>query len=136
MDKLTNLDPHWLTGFITGDGSFSASSRNNKRNAFRVRFYLTQHSRDLELLKVIQNYFSGIGSICKNGSGFNYEVGSYKDCYTHLLPFFLKYPIPYTAIKSYNFKIWKEIIEIMMQKNIKLNPKWCSTNQWFVIKTE
>lgn len=108
-----------MTGFITGDGSFSASSRNNKRNAFRVRFFLTQHSRDLELLKVIQNYFSGVGSISKNGSGFNYEIGSYKDCYTHILPFLLKYPIPYTAIKSYNFEIWKEILEIMIQKKHK-----------------
>lgn len=94
-----------MTGFITGDGSFSASSRNNKRNAFRVRFFLTQHSRDLELLSLIKDYFSGVGSISKNGSGFNYEIGSYKDCYTQILPFLLKYPIPFTAIKSYNFEV-------------------------------
>lgn len=92
-----------MTGFITGDGSFSASSRNNKRNAFRVKFFLTQHSRDLELLNFIKNSFSGVGSISKNGSGFNDEISSYKDCYTHILPFLLEYPIPSTAIKSYNF---------------------------------
>lgn len=59
IDNLINIDPYWLTGFITGDGSFSASSRNTKRKVFRVRFYLTQHSRDLDLLEVIKIYFLG-----------------------------------------------------------------------------
>ena len=82
MDKITKIEPEWLTGFITGDGCFSASTRNNKRKAFRVRFILTQHSyppspiphifqpqaikkyeewgvrvSDLQLLEAIKNYF-------------------------------------------------------------------------------
>ena len=61
MDKLIKIDPQWLTGFITGDGSFTASSRDNKRKAFRVRFILTQHFRDLALLEAIRNNFSGGG---------------------------------------------------------------------------
>jgi len=118
MDNLIKFDPYWLTGFITGDGSFSASSRNTKRKVFRVRFFLTQHSRDLELLDGIKDPISGVGCISKNGNCFNYEV-SYKDCYTKILPFLLRYPIPYGSKKSNIFFIWKEILEIMISKNHK-----------------
>jgi len=114
IDLVTTItDPQWLVGFITGDGSFSASSSNNKRKAFRARFFLTQHARDLGLLEAINNYFGGVGSLHKNGVAFNYEVGSYKDCYNYILPFFFEHPIPSVAIKFKNFKVWKQIVEIM-----------------------
>lgn len=71
------------------------------------------------MLKAIQNYFSGVGSISKNGSSFNYEISSYKDCYTYILPFLLKYPIPFITKKSYNFEIWKKILGIMISKKHK-----------------
>lgn len=59
VTKITN--PQWLVGFTSGDGSFSASSNNNKRKAFRARarFLLTQHSRGLGLLEAVKNYFGG-----------------------------------------------------------------------------
>jgi len=98
-------DPQWIVGFVTGDGSFSASSNNTLRKAFRVRFMVTQHARDLKLLEVIKNYFGGIGSISKNGGAFNYEVSSYKDCYNFILPFFIEHTIPSIAIKSHNFGV-------------------------------
>ena len=72
----------------------------------------------MELLEAIKNYFSGVGCISKNGNSFNYEV-SYKDCYTKILPFLLKYPIPSVSKKSYNFLIWKDILEIMISKKHK-----------------
>ena len=55
----TIANPNWLVGFVTGDGSFSASSNNTKRKAFIVRFFITQHARDLKLLEAIKNYFGG-----------------------------------------------------------------------------
>jgi hypothetical protein len=98
-------DPQWIVGFVTGDGSFSASSNNTTRKAFRVRFMVTQHARDLNSLEAIKNYFGGIGSISKNGGAFNYEVGSYKDCYNIILPFFVEQTIPSISIKTHNFEI-------------------------------
>lgn len=115
MEIITNItEPQWLVGFIAGDGSLSASSKNTKRNAFRVRFLITQHARDLELLKVIKSYFGEIGGIYKNGGSYNYEVGSYKDCYNFILPFLLNNPIPYVSLKYKNFKIWEEILNILI----------------------
>lgn len=112
MIPITKIDPQWLIGFISGEGSFSASPYNIKLRAFRARFMITQHSRDLILLEFIKNYF-GVGSIYKNGSSFNYCIESYKDCFNILLPFFTQYPIPTVCIKATNYLIWKEIIEIM-----------------------
>jgi hypothetical protein len=115
MKILTEItEPQWLVGFITGDGSFSASSKDTKRKAFRVRFIITQHAKDLELLKVIKSYFGGIGGINKNGDCYNYEVGSYKDCYNYILTFLLENSIPSEALKYQNFKIWEEILSIVV----------------------
>lgn len=114
VEQTTNIyDPHWLVGFVCGEGSFSSSPYREK--TFRARFYITQHSRDLDLVKTIQVYFGGIGSYSKNGTGFNYEVGL-SDNFKHIIPFFDKYPFPSVSLKSYNFKVWKEIVYIIHSK--------------------
>lgn len=106
IDNITKITkPQWLVEFVTGDSSFTAFSKDNKRNAFRVRFVITQHAKDLELLKVIKSHFGDIDSIYKNGSSYNYEVSSYKDCYNYILPFFLENPIPSIDLKYKNLKI-------------------------------
>lgn len=101
----TIKQPSKLVGFVTGDGSFSVSSNETARKAFRVRFFITQHARDLKLLGAIQIYFGGIGSISQTGSGFNYAINSYKDCYNVILPFFIEHAIPSVAFKHHNLKI-------------------------------
>jgi hypothetical protein len=123
IDNITKItEPQWLVGFITGDGSFTASSKDNKRSAFRVRFVITQHAKDLELLKVIKSHFGDVGSIYKNGSSYNYEISSYKDCYYYILPFFLENPIPSVVLKYKNLKIWEEILNIVIsgEHNIEI----------------
>lgn len=112
--KITSIpSPYWIVGFVAAEGSFSASPYSEKLKAYRVRFLITQHKRDLALLKLIVSYL-GIGNIYKNGvSAFNYEVSSYKKNYETILPFFLKYPLPPMCLKATNFLIWKQITEIM-----------------------
>jgi len=95
------------------EGSFSASPYSQKLKAYRARFYITQHKRDLALLELINIYF-GTGKIYKKGdSTYNYEVSSYKINHEIILPFFIKYPLPSVCLKAINFFIWKQIIEIM-----------------------
>lgn len=112
--KITSIpSPYWLVGFVAAEGSFSASPYSEKLKAYRARFLITQHKRDLALLKLIASYL-GTGNVYKNGvSAFNYEVSSYKKNYQVILPFFLKYPLPSVCLKATNFLIWKQITEIM-----------------------
>lgn len=97
-------DSNWLVGFTAGDGSFSAGYINE---TLRSRFYITQHERDLCLLELIKAYF-GVGGIHKIGSAYNYEVGSYKNCFESIIPFFTKYPFPSVCLKATNFEIWEK----------------------------
>jgi LAGLIDADG endonuclease len=54
------LDPHWLTGFVDGEGSFTYS-RSSKQ--IGVYFALKLTSSDRPLLEDIREYLGGIGSI-------------------------------------------------------------------------
>jgi len=64
-------------------------------NTFRARFFISQSSRDLELLTKINNYF-GEGSINNNNNKdvLNYVINSYKEGLNIVIPHFEKYPIP------------------------------------------
>lgn len=115
LQPIPIYDPSWLVGFVAGDGSFSAYPYRSK--TYKVKFFITQHNRDLTLLEEIKDYLK-VGNIYKNGNSLNYEVGSMKSCLDIIIPFFDRYPIPSTALKSHNFKIWKEIVEILNNKNI------------------
>lgn len=102
--KITSIpNPYWIVGFVAAEGSFSASPYNEKQKAYRARFMITQHERDLALLELIASYLGGAGSIYKVGvSAFNYEISSYKKNYEIILPFFLKYPLPSVSLKATN----------------------------------
>jgi hypothetical protein len=49
------IDPHWLAGFVSGDGCFSIIIRKSSSNKLRERvslmFRITQHSRDIKLMQ-------------------------------------------------------------------------------------
>jgi hypothetical protein len=117
LNSITSIpDPNWLVGFVAGESSFSANI-NSKTDQIRARFFITQHSRDLNLLKIIKLYLGDLGGIYKiSKSAYNYEVSSYKSCFENIIPFFIKNPLPSVCLKSSNFLIWKEIIEIMISK--------------------
>ena len=110
------INPNWLIGFIVGDGSFTAIPYGG---SFRVRFYITQHNRDLKLLDAInKKYFSdSAGKLQKNGlTAVNLAIESYKNCLKYIIPFISKYPIPSNSFKYSNYKIWEEILLIMDNK--------------------
>jgi hypothetical protein len=83
-------------------------------NTFRARFFISQSSRDLELLTKINNYF-GEGSINNNNNKdvLNYVINSYKEGLNIVIPHFEKYPIPDIAHKFEQYSLWKEIIYIL-----------------------
>jgi LAGLIDADG endonuclease len=61
----SRLDPWFVTGFTDGEGSFMISFLKNPkvRSDWQIQsiFQIAIHEKDIELLKLIQAYFGGIG---------------------------------------------------------------------------
>ena len=108
----SSLDPWWITGFIEGDGGFTASIKY-RENSFRVQpfFGITQHSRDELLITTIKNYFSVGGIYSKKGAkGRNYiqyAISSYKDILKVITPRYARPPLQSPKLEVY--KLWLEL---------------------------
>lgn len=57
-----NLNPHWVSGFVAGDGGFSIYVRSAEDYALGqkvyCRFHIAQHSKDLELMHLFIQFFN------------------------------------------------------------------------------
>lgn len=115
------LDPHWLAGFVSGDGNFSVEISNqvgNLTGAVRLAFRLVQHSKDKELMKFFISYLDCGNSYDKLGSS-EYRVRKFPDIKEKIIPFFRNYPIQ--GVKSLDFEDFCLVCEIL-QEDKKLTP--------------
>ncbi len=115
----------YISGFTDGEGCFSISF--SKRSKFKVgievrpSFSLSQHERNLEVLKKIHNFFK-VGSIrySKRDSNFKYEVRSIKDLTTIIIPYFEKNQL--LTSKRHDFEIFSKVCKLI-QKNEHLKSE-------------
>lgn len=96
--NLENLDPHWLAGFIEGEGCFYVGifkSESIKTGySLKLRFSVNQHFRDEQLISSFTRIFKcGNIAISKNNSIIEFRVSSLKDIIEKIIPFFKKYPL-------------------------------------------
>ncbi len=102
----TNIsDPNWVSGFVSGEGNFDAGIRESKNKiGFRVslRFRISQHERDTQLMELIINYFLA-GRLEKDfrSSVLNLVISKFSDLNQKIIPFFNQYPI--YGIKKLDF---------------------------------
>ena len=87
-----NLNPHWVSGFVSGDGGFSIIIRPSKsyilKQQVSCRFHIAQHIRDIDLLKEFVNYFyCGRYSLSSPKAG-DFIVTKFEDIYTKIISFF------------------------------------------------
>ena len=104
-----------LVGFTDGEGSFNLRfiKRATGRNQIDVRFRLTQHIRDLNLLTLITEYL-GCGKIYMMSLANSLEVFYYSVIRTKIAPFFTKYPLETEKAKDFiYFSQGVEIVEIV-----------------------
>jgi hypothetical protein len=77
-------------------------------------FRITQHSRDKELLKGIEEYFSCGRVEDRKTEACDYTVNSFKCFDEKIIPFFMKYPLQ--GSKLLNFEDFKKVVDIMKVK--------------------
>ena len=104
---------------MSGDGCFYVSiykSLTTKTGiAVALRIVITQHKRDIELLKYLIKIFE-IGRIdqTKNSTSVVFVVTKYKDIKEKIIPLFDNYPLH--GIKLKNYVLFKKIVEIIEKK--------------------
>jgi len=114
-------DPNWLAGFSTAEGSFMVRVMDNSNSRIQVllRFKLTQHSRDEQLMRSLVNYLD-CGKISVNERSVEFIVTKFSDITNKLIPLFGKYPIQ--GIKNLNYldflKVWQ-----LMKNDLHLTDK-------------
>lgn len=115
-----NLDPWFVSGFTDGEGSFVVKlGRNEKlKSGWRVQavFSIGLHGKDLALLKQIQSFFHGIGTINsrKSDGSYHYVVNNIKEIKDILIPHFENYPL--ITQKRADFLLFKSIVELIIDK--------------------
>jgi hypothetical protein len=112
------LDPHWVSGFVSGEGCFFlVLKKSSKGGSVGFRFLITQHIRDTELLKSLINYL-GCGKYyirpLRPMYG-DYLVTKFKDIQDKIIPFFEKYPVK--GVKFDDFSDLKQVMSLRENNN-------------------
>lgn len=85
------LNPHFVSGFIDAEGSFTTVVYYKNRGCTNSAFKITLHKKDIELIKALQGFFwvgkvSGIDTV-------SYRVESNNSLMDVLIPHVYKYPL-------------------------------------------
>lgn len=101
------FQPMWVVGFTEAEGSFFVTIGKSPRSTLgvcaKIRFVLTQHSRDERLLQEFVAFFGcGVYALRKNGLAGDFFVNKFVDLNNKIIPFFLKYPLRGSKSQSFN----------------------------------
>lgn len=117
-DLTTTIDPGFITGFTDAEGCFminiSSCKRLNTGWDTVATFKIELHEKDLELLKLIQTYFGGIGLIYKGRNSVIFRVRSLEQIMGVVLPHFDKYSL--ITQKKADYLLFKEVVLLMKKK--------------------
>lgn len=102
-------------------GCFTTVLRKSNSQV-RLRFNITQHVRDIDLMNKICEYFQ-CGTVYINRKTASYNVYSNKMNTIIIAKFFIQYPV--IGTKYQQFKEWIEVVEKIKLKNtINLITMW------------
>ena len=107
------LDPHWIFGFITGDGCFTFYITDK---GIRVSYAISLHKREEPLLLKILKFFGSKDNVGSWGTqtSVEYKISTISDLSTHIIPHFDNYQV--FGVKFHNYTIWCEIILLLSNK--------------------
>ena len=112
------LNPQWVSGFADAESCFMIQIYKNTGKlgwAISPSFVVHLHSKDINLLYALQNYF-GVGKVfeAKDGKSASFVVKKLKDILDVIIPHFKQYPLQ--SGKSVDFEIWALCINILFKK--------------------
>lgn len=116
-----NLNPWYITGLSDGDANFSFSvtktpSTKNLNWAVQLNYNITADGNlaNLKMLKLVKNYFGGVGFITKTKEGyFTLRINGLKNCLI-VRDHFIKYPL--LTYKVVYFNLWSKALDLAAQK--------------------
>lgn len=117
------LDPWWISGFATGEGSFTFSSRKWENGAgniikyYTLAFEIGQKSDNLHVLNLIVNTMGYGKTYTETKRGISkFRLFSRDHFWNDLVPFFDKYPLE--GNKALQYSVWIKIVN-----TIHKNPR-------------
>lgn len=104
---------------VNGEGSFDVKIYNSKSKigySVQMRFRISQHERDIKLIKLLINYF-GHGAIKKHSKypAVSLVIVKFSTISEKIIPFFELYSL--TGQKKYDFLDWCKISKLMSDKS-------------------
>ena len=86
--------------------------RSTGRWEIRPEFVIyVKKNRYENILKIVKDYFGGIGTIYYQGMNVAYRVNSVKDLFNIIIPHFVNYPLLSTKVST--FTLWSKAIYLM-----------------------
>lgn len=110
-------DPFWLVGFVDAEGCFhiKKSKANNNKIRYSLVFSISQHIRDIWLIRHIADFIScGVIEIPKKRKEVRLVVYKYRDHESKVIPFFDKYFL--LGTKFLDFLDYKKV-SILLKEN-------------------
>ena len=122
---IENLPPFFITGLTDAECSFSCIIKKNAayKTGWRVEvvFQIGLHKKDLELLKLIQAFFGGIGVISTSPNSMcAFKVTTLKQILNQIIPHFDKYNL--ITQKQADYILFKQIV-ILIEQGKHLNKE-------------
>lgn len=114
------LNPHWISGFIEGEGCFYAGLE--KSGQLRVYFIIGLNEKDKPVLLKIQHYLENTGKIYEmtSNNAYQYKLSHKNSIDSFLIKHFDSYQL--VGNKLLNYNIWKDIF-IMYKNKLHLIPE-------------
>lgn len=98
-DMVQTLNPYWISGFATGEGSctyFTRSRENSTGKAvkdYTLVFEISQRTQDLHILNLIASYFK-VGNVYTGTNGISrYRLATKDKIISTLAPHFKNYSL-------------------------------------------
>lgn len=113
-------DPYWLVGFIEGEGCFYIDIFKSKTHSagyqVKLKFLISQHSRDYELMNSLVNYLDcGISKRVVKSPACYFTVSKFLDIEQKVIPFILNRPLQ--GMKSRDLEDFCKVAQMIKNKD-------------------